>query len=283
MYVFSRSPKYICPKCRTKISAEDMESIFQDQLKSFFLSEDEVRKHLQKADEALVEKQARLEMHRKELQKVKTEMQKTHRLYLDDALTVDGFAKIYKPLEEQERKLSDELPKLEAEIDLIQMSQLSADEVIAEALDLHRSWPKLSIPEKRKLIESITDKIVVTEDGVDITLSRMPTCEEIIKRQRDLGIHGRNQHELRGERHRPRRPRDGHPPFFQGLPQRLQHVAFKLRQLGRGTRRHGARRKSRPASGSCCLPKVRHRCPPRNTPGNSAGDRGRAAAKWREW
>jgi site-specific DNA recombinase len=186
MYVFSRSPKYVCPKCKTKIPAEDMESIFRDQLKSFFVSEDEVKKHLKKADETLREKEERLDMHRREIQKVKAEMQKTHRLYLDDKLTSDGFGDIYKPLEEQHAKLADELPKLEAEIDLIKMSQLSADEVISEAIDLYRSWPKLSIPEKRKLIESITEKIVVSEDSVDITLSYMPTCEELTKRQRNL-------------------------------------------------------------------------------------------------
>lgn len=186
MYVFSRSPKYICPKCRTKIPAEDMESIFQDQLQAFFVTEDEVKKHLRKADDTLKEKQERLEMHRRELQKVKAEMQKTHRLYLDDGLTVDGFKQIYRPLEEQQQKLADELPKLEAEIDVIKMSQLAADEVIAEALDLHRSWPKLTIPEKRKIIESITEKIVVTQDSVDITLSYMPTSEVLTKRQRNL-------------------------------------------------------------------------------------------------
>ena len=163
-----------------------MESIFKDQLKDFFVSEAEVRKHLQKADETLCEKQERLEIHRRELQKVKNEMQKTHQLYLADALSVDGFAGIYKPLEEQQRKLADELHKLEAEIDVLKVSQSSADEVIAEALDLQKSWPKLSIPDKRNLIESITEKIVVGVDSVDITLSYMPTSEILTKRQRNV-------------------------------------------------------------------------------------------------
>ena len=29
MYVFARSPKYVCPKCRNKITIEDMEAVFR--------------------------------------------------------------------------------------------------------------------------------------------------------------------------------------------------------------------------------------------------------------
>ena len=35
MYVFSRSPKYVCPKCRNKIPMENIEGIFHDELQNF--------------------------------------------------------------------------------------------------------------------------------------------------------------------------------------------------------------------------------------------------------
>jgi hypothetical protein len=44
-------------------------------------------------------------------------------------------------------------------------------------------------------------------------------------------LHRRHEHELRRKGHRTRRPGDGHPPFLQRLPQRLQNVPLELRQL----------------------------------------------------
>src|SRR3989344_3693482 len=43
MYVFSRSPKYICPKCRNKIPMEDIEAIFRDELQGFFVSKEKIQ------------------------------------------------------------------------------------------------------------------------------------------------------------------------------------------------------------------------------------------------
>ena len=50
MYVLSNSPKYTCQKCRNKIPADDLEVIFREQLKEFFLSSDELAQYLDQAD-----------------------------------------------------------------------------------------------------------------------------------------------------------------------------------------------------------------------------------------
>ena len=50
MYVFSRSPKYVCPKCRNKISIEDIEAIYKEELEDFFVSQEKVQTHLSRAD-----------------------------------------------------------------------------------------------------------------------------------------------------------------------------------------------------------------------------------------
>jgi len=56
MYVISDSPKYICRKCRNKISISDLEEIFHQQLKGFFFSPEEISKYLQEADNLIKEK-----------------------------------------------------------------------------------------------------------------------------------------------------------------------------------------------------------------------------------
>ncbi len=49
----SNSPKYTCYKCRNKIVVEDLEDVFQHQLKNFFLSPSEVNIYLNSADDVI--------------------------------------------------------------------------------------------------------------------------------------------------------------------------------------------------------------------------------------
>jgi site-specific DNA recombinase len=186
MYVFSRSPKYICPKCRNKIPMEDIEAIFRDELESFFISKDKVQAHLASANGHLQEKKHRLAAHCQQLEKVRGEMRKVYQLYQSDQVSPDGFGNLYRPLEDQERSLASELPKLQAEVDALEIQQISADEVLAEATNLRSLWPQLTPEVKRKLIESITEKIVIGRDRIDLSFCCMPSCEELTKRQRNL-------------------------------------------------------------------------------------------------
>jgi len=186
MYVFSGSPKYVCPKCRNKIPIADIEGIFHDELHDFFVSQEKIKAHLVSANQNLADKKIRFEAHNRQIEKIRAEMRKTYELYQKDQITPEGFGKIYKPLEEQERALTTELPKLQAEIDAIEMHQISAEEVFAEATRLHRKWPNFSTEEKRRIVESIVEKITLSGDTIDITFSYLPSSEELTKRQRNV-------------------------------------------------------------------------------------------------
>ncbi len=186
MYVFSRSPKYVCPKCRNKIPMEDIEGIFREELQSFFVPREKVQAHLANANEHLTGMKSRLAAHTQRLEKTRAEMRKVYQLYVSDKVSPEGFGKLYQPLEEQERQLASELPKLQGEVDALEMQQLSADEVVAEATNLYKRWPALPGDSKRQIIESIVDKIVVKGDEIDITYCYMPSSEELTTRQRNL-------------------------------------------------------------------------------------------------
>jgi site-specific DNA recombinase len=186
MYVFSRSPKYVCPKCRNKIAIEDIEAIYREELEDFFVSQERVQTHLSRANEFLTEKKARIAAHTRELTKVRTEMRKVYDLYQADKITADGFGNLYRPLEDQERSLAIELPTLQGQVDALEMRQLTMSEVISEATTLHRLWPKFTAQEKRGIVESITEKIALTGDEINITFCDTRSSEELTKRQRIL-------------------------------------------------------------------------------------------------
>jgi len=114
-------------------------------------------------------------------------MTRTHRLYLDGHITSQGFGEFYKPAELRLNQLSAGLPKLQAEVDFLKVNQISADDILHEATTLYDRWPKLPLVDKRKIAESLVEKITVGDKEIDITFSYLPTSEELCKNQQRLG------------------------------------------------------------------------------------------------
>ncbi len=138
MYVLSNTPKYFCEGCRTRIPIMNLEAIFLDQLKGFFADPERIAGHIRKANEAVAEKGRFLETNQTEAAKVKEQMQRTHQLYLDKALDVDGFKELYGPQQERLRQLQDDHLRILSDLDLCGVNSLSTETVVSEALDLQR-------------------------------------------------------------------------------------------------------------------------------------------------
>jgi len=187
MYVAANTPKYFCRKCRNKIAIVDLENIVREELKMFFGQSERVAGHLQEANRNLTEKSALLGTHQREIVKVREEMHQTHQLYLHKQISGDGFRDFYTPAEERLNQLVTELPKLEAEVDLLKVNKLSADDVLHESRSLDKQWPTMSIMDKRKVVEALIEKIVISDGAIDITYSHLPTSIEQCKNQQRLG------------------------------------------------------------------------------------------------
>ena len=188
MYVRAENTKYYCRKCCNKIPIVDLENIVRQELKAFFGQPKRIAQHLQQADRNLAEKSALLDTHKREIQKMREEMHQTHQLYLHKQISGDGFRDLYTPAEERMKQLQAELPKLEAEVDFLKVNKLSADDVLHEANSLHERWPKLPMPDKRKIVEALIEKIVIGNGEIDITFSHLPFSEELCKNQQRLGV-----------------------------------------------------------------------------------------------
>jgi len=180
MYVPSNSPKYICQKCRNKIGETELEEIFKEQLKSFFFSPIEISGYLEKADQVIKEKEELLRSLMEEEKKVKQEMEKVYQLYIEDQISHESFGVRYKPLEQRLKQINDELPELQGEIDFLKIQYLSKDEILSEARDIYSRWNQFSTEEKRKVIENITEKIIVGTEEVTINLCYLPSYSEVM-------------------------------------------------------------------------------------------------------
>lgn len=186
MYITADYPKYICQKCRNKIKATDLEEIFHEQLRTFFCSSDELLEYLNQSDGVIKDKEMLINSLEDEKRKLKNEMDKTHRLYLDDKITSDGFGRIYKPMEERFKQIDDQIPELQGEIDFLKIQLASSDTIINEAKDLYSHWYNLNREEKRNIIESITENITIGESDIDINLCYLPSSKKVEKGQRTV-------------------------------------------------------------------------------------------------
>ncbi len=179
MYVPSKSVKYTCAKCRNKIPVDDLEAIFYEQLKNFFLSPDEIARHLESAESNLKDRERMIAKLQTERTAVQKEMDKMYHLYINDEIPAQGFGQRYNPLQERFDQLDNQIPTLQAEADYLRISYLSSDQIINEAQDLYSHWPNLTPEEKRLIIENMTDFIRIGNNSVDIRLLYLPPFSEI--------------------------------------------------------------------------------------------------------
>ncbi len=186
MYVPSNSPKYTCNKCKNKIDAADLEVIFQEQLKSYVFSSEDIIQAFQQSDQQIKEKEHLLKTLITRSKELKEEMDKMVRLYLDGEMPKEGFGNHYRPLEEQHKQLNNQIPELQGEIDFLKIQYLSQEEIVSEAKDLYSGWNKLERENKRKIIETITEKIIINSNEIHIHLSYLPSHENATFGQRNF-------------------------------------------------------------------------------------------------
>jgi len=177
MYVASNMPtKYCCKAkgCNNKMPIDDLEAVFHAQLQSFFFSSEDIAAHLTAFGETVKSKEEQLVVLERELKKISAESDKLYKLYLDGAIDTRGFGEKNKPLAARKAQLDDQLPELQAEVDVLKITQLSEEEVVTEARDLYSRWPQLPHEEKRNIVEAITERIVIFDDEVEIDLYYAP-------------------------------------------------------------------------------------------------------------
>ena len=171
MYVMSNQPnKYVCKSCRNKIPTDDLEAVFHEQLHAFFLSDEELTAHLKEADQDLRQKEELLAILEKDQKKLSDQIDRLHDLYQSGMIDKAGFGDKYRPLAARRGELDDELPRAQAELDVLRISYLSREEIISEARDLYARWLELPGEEKRRIVEAITQKIVIGDGDISIDL-----------------------------------------------------------------------------------------------------------------
>ena len=170
MYVFHSSKLYSCRDCKNRISVDDIDEIFQLYLKEYLQGinhSDYIGQHSAQLDE----KKALLEQTKRERASLAKQIDDWIDLRVSKELTKESFAAKYQPAEKRLSQLDQQLPDLEAEIDMRTIQMMSGDRVIQEARSMYGRWEEMSFAERRSLIETVTNGITVGKEEIDIRLS----------------------------------------------------------------------------------------------------------------
>ncbi len=186
MYVPSNTPKYVCYTCHNKIPVVDLDGLFLDELKGYLLSPQTVSDYLSRASSAVAEKDQLLKTQEKELQRVKNEADRAYSLYVEGGLSVDQFKERYQPADTRRKQLEEDLPRLQADIDLMKVDGMSESAIMAEAMDLHSRWQHMQSNERRRIVELLVRTIVIGKDEVTFNICYIPRFEELTERQRTV-------------------------------------------------------------------------------------------------
>ena len=174
MYVASNSPKYICPKCRNKIPIGDLEAVYRDELSRFLIAPEAVTAHLEAAHGQIQETEALVSAAERELRTLADEDERVYRLYIADKLSQDDFGRRHGPLATRRDQLEAELPRLQAKVDVMKISVASKQEAASDSGNLIARWTEFSPAQRRQLVETITDRIVVGKEEVAVNLLYFP-------------------------------------------------------------------------------------------------------------
>lgn len=174
MYVYHEAAVYKCKTCRFKIEVADLDDIYHEQLKSFFLTDADAKSVESTIETEICEKEKLLDQTKSELGKLKKRLKEMVDLRIDGDMSKERFRELYKPLEEQMLQIEGQLPKLEAEIDFQKIQLLSTETVLMETKDLYTNWGNMQFEAKRNIVELITERIDINNDSIKIGLSYLP-------------------------------------------------------------------------------------------------------------
>jgi len=188
MYPYNSKSTYRCKKCKNKMQIEIMEDIFKAQLTEFLTKPTDLKTTLSQVNEQASDKKRQLDILNADKLKTEKAMDKILNLYMEEALTVDSFKEKYSPLEEQVKALKNSIEELENDLQFLEISDTQIEKIVSKGKSVAESWSSLSQENKRQVIESITEKIIVSENSIDISFTYAPLLKQGKKATHQQGL-----------------------------------------------------------------------------------------------
>lgn len=160
--------------CVLLIPVKDLEAIFKEELRAFVFSFDEIFGHVQAGNIQVQSFESLAATMEAEQKKLNTEADKLIELYQGNVLDKKGFGDRYSKLRVRLEQIGEELPVLQAKRDTLKIALASQEEVLSGSKDLVERWDTLRSLERRQVVETILDRVVVGTGEVEFNFLYNP-------------------------------------------------------------------------------------------------------------
>jgi site-specific DNA recombinase len=176
MYMRVRSPRYVCQECKNKIMPDDIEAVYQEQVKAFIFSDEEIRKQLDKDFNEVKKKEDEIKRQNQKADEISKIIEGVLDLFHSGQIKKESFKSYHEPLELQLQQIRENITEVSSEIDKLQSGGISLDFFIQDMRSLSSFWEMMSVEEKRKTINTTTESIIVSNstDEIEINMKYNP-------------------------------------------------------------------------------------------------------------
>ena len=174
MYTRYNSENYVChSSCGNLIRKDDIEAIFRNELHSYTVSEDRVNNYFKRLKVILKDRQKQLQKLRKEKDKLDKQIESILLLHAEGKIATEAFHTYHQKPYEQLQQVEASIAELERDISYDSVAEKSTNEILTLAKNLFEKWEDLTHEQKREVIETITEKIIIGKDEIDINLYKI--------------------------------------------------------------------------------------------------------------
>lgn len=166
--------KYRCYRCGTKIAEDDLEAIFLEQLSGFLLSEQRVDAMLAETVEEGLRRQALAEGLGKDRRELARKADALVELYQEGAIDVEEFKRRHAPSLARLREIEAELSRIEREALTLEADANAKRRALADGVRLRDEWPRMTFEQKRRILESLVERITISGEQVEFDLNYIP-------------------------------------------------------------------------------------------------------------
>jgi site-specific DNA recombinase len=198
MKMQTKTNKYSCPKCRVRIDKDDLEDIFKTRIEQFIISDEEISTYLSSSSQEERLKEDEIELTIKEIGKLDDKMDGLIQLNINGEIPTKGFKKHYEPLHEQKEQLEQNLLVLKEELEQMKITKNSLSVVLDKSKELYKNWKNLDRPEKRHIVQSVTNRITFDGRNINFSLKQIAPLSALEmgqngQRQGTISLHGTKQ------------------------------------------------------------------------------------------
>lgn len=173
--------RYTCRHCLTKINEDVLFEQFKEGLKCMVISPENLQETIRNDELIEQQKTDQLKDLKSELKAIDRKVENLLELFNDELIDKTTFSEHFERLKERKKQLSEEIPRLQGEIDFLKTSELGRDYILTQATTLYALWDTLEYEDRTKIIKELLSRVVYQEDELLFEYFYLPNLMEFCK------------------------------------------------------------------------------------------------------